>query len=701
MVLNVIELQTMVNTPKEKVSFNQKASLEGLNKLLSAYPDLQTTLANSLRFIVDTLHREGGLMIIQGPDDPQPLFWINNNAAPDWANQLDNDKSMLRLLCHNWIQPGGLVFTEGPYSPVVIFALPTAMGQQGILLLNGLEPLAIEKEYLNQATESLAHSIYLGRNGALLFEISKLLDTLGMIINGLNPRHSFDEAMFNLVKRLRDSFSCEAVSLVTLDRNNESMVIKKTLGASPDWIYQIGLRSEDGFIGECLHTHKSILSNDPQNDERYNRQIDSVPGMDIHSLICVPIQTEEEIIGLLAFQNKRNGQFTLYDQQLLTTVSNSIVNSLVALQTIQQYRVLNAQLEASRWELIRSRNTLRSLFDNLPEAMYIIDRSYRLIAVNSVRASRISSEPSLLVGKVCYEIFFGKSEPCQGCLVADTFYSRNVTHRTERQWEGVVDPLEWEINSYPILDEGDEVNQVILVEKDVTDKRRLEGSLTQSEKMAAVGELAAGIAHEINNPLTVILANAQILQKELPEEGDWLELVDLISRAGTRALHAVKGLLNFARKEQFEFTPTDLNETIERSLDMVHHELMSRGIKLTFEAADNLPLLRASPNHIQGVWLNLIMNAMDSMDKEEKLIRIVSLQKDNDIEVSFTDNGQGIPAEKLPRIFEPFYTTKERDRGTGLGLSVCHRVIKQHGGFILVDSKIGEGTTFTVVLPVY
>jgi two-component system NtrC family sensor kinase len=262
--------------------------------------------------------------------------------------------------------------------------------------------------------------------------------------------------------------------------------------------------------------------------------------------------------------------------------------------------------------------------------------------------------------------------------------------------------MEWEINTYPIVDESDDVNQVILVEKDMTDKRRLEGFLTQSEKMAAVGELAAGIAHEINNPLTVILANAQLLQRELPANNeDWQELVDLISRAGTRALHAVKGLLNFARKEQFEFVPTDLNETIERSLDMVQHELVTRGVDLIYEPADNLPLLRASPNHLQGVWLNLIMNGMDAMDKEEKRIRVVSYQQGNDVRVSITDNGQGIAPEKLSRIFEPFFTTKDRDRGTGLGLSVCHRVVKQHGGLILVDSKVGEGTTFTVVIPVY
>ena len=191
------------------------------------------------------------------------------------------------------------------------------------------------------------------------------------------------------------------------------------------------------------------------------------------------------------------------------------------------------------------------------------------------------------------------------------------------------------------------------------------------------------------------------MERELPANEDWHELVDLISRAGTRALHAVKGLLNFARKEQFEFVPTDVNETIERSLEMVQHELLNRGINLTYEPAENLPILRASPNHLQGVWLNLVMNAMDAMDKEEKHIRIVSSQQGNDVRVNISDNGQGIPPEKLSRIFEPFFTTKDRDRGTGLGLSVCHRVIKQHGGLILVDSKIGEGTTFSVVLPVY
>jgi signal transduction histidine kinase len=162
-------------------------------------------------------------------------------------------------------------------------------------------------------------------------------------------------------------------------------------------------------------------------------------------------------------------------------------------------------------------------------------------------------------------------------------------------------------------------------------------------------------------------------------------------------------LLNFARKERFEFVPIDVNETVEQTLDMVRHELLSRSVELSFEPGENLPLIMASPNHLQGVWLNLIMNGLDAIGEgtENGIIRIITSQQGSDVRVSIIDNGQGISPENLKRVFEPFYTTKGLHRGTGLGLSVCHRIIKQHGGLILVDSEIGKGTSFTVVLPIY
>jgi two-component system NtrC family sensor kinase len=218
--------------------------------------------------------------------------------------------------------------------------------------------------------------------------------------------------------------------------------------------------------------------------------------------------------------------------------------------------------------------------------------------------------------------------------------------------------------------------------------------------LAAVGQLAAGVAHEINNPLTAIIANAQMLKRKLSDNDELYEMVDLIARAGDRATQVVRNLLDFARKETYEFAPTNLNETIRKSIALIQHELVARSIDLTFEPDEAIPLIPASQDHLQGVWLNMLLNAMDAMENNHGEIRISTQLLGKEIRVKIVDNGKGIPPERISRIFEPFYTTKEPGKGTGLGLSVCHRIVKQHGGHILVDSQVGIGTEFTVVLPI-
>jgi two-component system NtrC family sensor kinase len=349
--------------------------------------------------------------------------------------------------------------------------------------------------------------------------------------------------------------------------------------------------------------------------------------------------------------------------------------------------------------LLRSRNTLRTLFDSIPASIYIIDQKYALVAVNMVRSRRAGSPPSQLVGRLCFESLFGRSEICPNCRVIATLSTGDNTTRMERQWELEDEPRDWEISTYPIYDEG-QIIQTILLEQDVTEKRRLEATLAQSEKLAAVGQLAAGLAHEINNPLTAIIANAQLLQRELPDDEDVQELVDLISRAGARAAQVVRSLLDLARKEEYIFTPVDVNETLNRSLKLLQHEVTLRSINLVYDPGEGMPKVMGSQDQLQGVWINLLTNAVDALEELDGKIHISSRFAGREIRVVITDTGVGIPPEKLPRIFEPFFTTKAPGRGTGLGLSVSHRVIKQHGGDILVASQVGVGTQFTVILPV-
>lgn len=374
--------------------------------------------------------------------------------------------------------------------------------------------------------------------------------------------------------------------------------------------------------------------------------------------------------------------------------------------------------EASQAELSRLRRTFDALFDSLPAAVYLIDQDYSLNAINAVGALRTGLPPQALVGQLCYTALYGRRAPCPGCQVAETLLNGNPTQRSDRRWGANDETTEWQIATYPVRDERWQVLQVIVLEQDLTEQRRLESVLVQSEKLAAVGQLAAGVAHEINNPLTAIIANAQILQRELRPEDDLQESVDLIARAGARATQVVRSLLDIARKDEMHMARTDVNETLLRALALVQHELLARSITLQFEPTPNLPPIWASQDQLQGVWLNLLLNAVDAMAVENSadaengsgdnrageirptVLRVSTRLEDGEILAVVEDSGKGIAPDRLQRIFEPFYTTKAPGRGTGLGLSVSERIVKQHGGRIQVESRVDAGSRFTVYLPV-
>jgi len=520
-------------------------------------------------------------------------------------------------------------------------------------------------------------------------------------------RVGLEEIQLRLVSEIRNAFSCEAGTIAFIDYNSGGLILKKSLIESPEWVCSVSAEPGEGLLGKCISQNSPIMVNDCSVNNVFREEVDGIPGLRTRSLLYVPIAIGDIVIGALGLHNKKFVNFQSKDKDLVCNVSKTIAIYLFYLQIIQQLQVQNADLEAKNWELVNSRNTLRILFDNIPDSVYIIDRKYRLNAVNMARSQRAVKEPRHLVGKLCYEALYGRDSICPGCLVEKTFYKKEITHRINREWDDNGEASEWTIDAYPIVDDENEVVKAILFERDVTEKNRLETIIAQSEKLAAVGQLAAGIAHEINNPLTVILANAQLLQRDiLNVNEEWSESVDLIYKAGSRALYVVRNLLDFARKEKYDFVPTNINDTIARAVEMVKHELIHRSVGLEFEEDEDLPDVMASADHLHGLWLNIIINAIDACDSgqfhnRKGLIQIKTSHDNKYVRVRISDNGLGMSPDKLKRIFEPFFTTKEPNRGTGLGLSVSHRVIRQHGGDVQVESEVGMGTTFVVLLPIY
>ena len=243
-----------------------------------------------------------------------------------------------------------------------------------------------------------------------------------------------------------------------------------------------------------------------------------------------------------------------------------------------------------------------------------------------------------------------------------------------------------------------------------------QAQLIQSEKMGAIGQLAAGVAHELNNPLGGILGYAQFtlekMKKNIGPDGPTTEqesyvryLTDIETQA-RRCKNIVQNLLRFSRSSHTtEFDETDINQVLEDTRTFVEHQLHMNQIMLDLKLSDRLPLLQANASQLQQVFTNLIINAMHASPPESE-ITIVSRYSPavgefgGAVELRFVDQGQGIPPELINKIFEPFFTTKEVGKGTGLGLSVSYGIIKEHGGEIKVESEVGSGTTFTIILPV-
>jgi len=223
--------------------------------------------------------------------------------------------------------------------------------------------------------------------------------------------------------------------------------------------------------------------------------------------------------------------------------------------------------------------------------------------------------------------------------------------------------------------------------------------LVQAAKLAAVGALAAGVAHELNNPLTSVLGFAE-LSLTNPEVGVSVRHdLEIIAHEAGRARDIVRNLLDFARQTKPQRLPTDVNHVLKHTLDLIRQHIEKSGVIITEDYTPDVGLLTLDSGQIKQVFLNLITNAAQAMPRGGKLsLRTACL--DDGVAISVSDTGQGIPPEIQDRIFEPFFTTKAVGEGTGLGLSVSFGIIQEHGGRISVESQVGQGSTFTVWLPV-
>ncbi|MDZ4241929.1 MAG: ATP-binding protein, partial [Candidatus Omnitrophota bacterium] len=231
--------------------------------------------------------------------------------------------------------------------------------------------------------------------------------------------------------------------------------------------------------------------------------------------------------------------------------------------------------------------------------------------------------------------------------------------------------------------------------------------LIESEKLSALGRLAAGVAHEINNPMTSILGYSQLSEKMLSKESmdpasirECFEFIKIVESEAIRCQSIVQTLLQFGRKKEQKMSLVDINQVVEASLVIAKFHIKRSSIEIQKDLAGGLPKTTADQHQLQQVFLNMIINARDAMENSGGILRISTRAQEGWISVKFADTGCGIPPDKIDEIFKPLYTTKGEGKGTGLGLSVTQDIIEAHQGAIDVESEVGKGTMFTIRLPV-
>jgi two-component system NtrC family sensor kinase len=356
-------------------------------------------------------------------------------------------------------------------------------------------------------------------------------------------------------------------------------------------------------------------------------------------------------------------------------------------------------IKSFQTELQRERDFNSKILNNTQSLILVVDTGGRISYANR-RWADLNYQLHQLLGRPMSEL----AAPAKRVL-----FQEAVTAASQGQ---LVDNLEvpilradgrvgqFSVNLSPMRDEQGDLTSIVAVMTDITDAAMLQAKLMHAEKMAAVGQLVSGVAHEVNNPLTAILGFADLLMEnpEIPDSAR--KDLRVILQEAQRTKQIVQNLLSFARQMPPQRKPVQLNAILLRTVQLRAYDLNSHGIEVVERLSENLPDVIGDPLQLQQVFLNILNNAYDAVRETERSARIeiVSTLTANFVEVAFRDNGNGVVSPE--RIFDPFFTTKEVGKGTGLGLSICYGIVREHGGEILCQNNTGSpGATFIVRLP--
>jgi len=407
----------------------------------------------------------------------------------------------------------------------------------------------------------------------------------------------------------------------------------------------------------------------------------------------LPCVAKGETIAYLGLGRTHRGDLlTSEDVELLQTIAGYVA---IALENSRLYSSVHQKAE----ELRQLKEYSESIVESISVGVVVVDLEERIESWNPQMESLMGVPKDQVIGKRVSEVLPENlvremrmrmgPDPSGHSEVFRLYKCRLKFGGDLRVVDATVTPL---------MDKDRGVTGRIIILDDNTERVQMEDQLAQSEKLTSIGLLAAGVAHEVNTPLAVISTYSQVLGKQLSEDDPKAKMMGKIVAQSKRASEIANRLLNFSRTDGTAFRELEVNGVISETLSLLDHQLKAAKIRLRTELGSTTVRVHGNPGKLQQVFLNLFINAKDAMPGGGELL-VRTSTPDSVFRIEIEDTGNGIPEEHLPKIYDPFFTTKEMGRGTGLGLSVTYGIVQEHSGNIMVDSKPGQGTRFIVEFP--
>ncbi len=392
-----------------------------------------------------------------------------------------------------------------------------------------------------------------------------------------------------------------------------------------------------------------------------------------------------------------------------TTVKDLIGIEYAKLGFFREVQEKIAELQASNRELADRQRHIQAILNGITDVMAVLTPDLKIDSVNQLYYE-VYPDPKP-IGKYCYEVFRGHKHPCSPCPVI-TARDTNQVCRDLAIYPVPADGdnRHFQLTASPLRNSEGKPSHILLLVRDVTLEREYQAKYYQAETMATVGVLAAGVGHEINNPLTAITGFAEGLNRRLHKLKnqiddelfqDFDEYIGTILKECGRCREIVQSLLTFSRQKSSDSAIIQVNHLIGDTIQLLRHHLKKypEG-HIRLDLNESLPAIQGNPSQLKQVILNLLLNALDATSSGGSISVRTYLLNEYWVGIAFEDTGCGIPSQNLRKLFEPFFTTKPVGKGIGIGLSTCYNIVQDHGGEIVVCSEEGQGSTFSVRLPI-